>query len=110
MPNPNRVRGFSFEREVVDMAKHTMLNARRARGSDGRSIGFHESVDGTIESLRFQCKRHKKIPKYLVPTEHYDLLIQREDRGEAIVTLKFDFFLQILSGLWKIKHEDSISQ
>ena len=42
-------KGNRIERECVNLAKGYGFESRRAWGSDGRSLGWHEEVDMTID-------------------------------------------------------------
>ena len=60
-------KGNRVERECVNLAKEFGFNSRRAWGSDGRSLGWHEEVDMTIDKqgdaipYMFQIKARKTI-------------------------------------------------
>ena len=97
MGSPSRDKGFRFERELVNAAKALGLEAKRAYGSDGRSLGHHEEVDCLIAGLKVQAKRKKSIPKYLGLTEHVDAAAFREDGGETYIMLRYDKMLELLN-------------
>ena len=42
-------KGNRIERECVNLAKEHGFESKRAWGSDGRSLGWHEEVDVVIE-------------------------------------------------------------
>ena len=46
MPSKNKARGNALERKIVKLAEAHGVDARRAWGSDGRSMGYTEDVDG----------------------------------------------------------------
>lgn len=63
-------KGNRVERECVNLAKSFGFESRRAWGSDGRSLGWHEEVDITITTkedlYKFQVKaRKKKLVTYI---------------------------------------------
>ena len=60
MTHPNKIRGNTLEREIVNKSKEAGLSAKRAYASDGRSLGFSEVVDVLVEDVTIQAKRKKK--------------------------------------------------
>ena len=97
MTHPSKRKGNTFEREVVDAAKAAGLESKRAWGSDGRSLGFSPEVDLVIGDAKVQAKRRRSIAEYLKPSEAVDAVVFREDRGETLVLMKFDTYLEMLS-------------
>ena len=94
MTHPSKQKGNRFERMIVDKAKSYNVEAERAWGSNGRSLGMHEEVDVLLEGdLRIQAKCRKKIAKWLKPSEVVDAVVVREDRGDTYIILRFDEFL-----------------
>jgi len=94
MPHPSKDKGNRFERMIVDKAKSYNLEAKRAWGSNGRSLGMHEEVDVLIEGdLRIQAKCRKKIAKWLKPSEVVDAVVVKENHGEIYIILRYDEFL-----------------
>ena len=102
-------KGNRIERECVNLAKGYGFKSKRAWGSDGRSLGWHEEVDMTInltgpaENLgyKFQVKGRKSIADYLKPCKHVYGQILKEDRKEALVTIRYKDLLdlfKIISG------------
>ena len=94
----------SEERRVgVNIAKDFGFEARRAWGSDGRSLGWSEEVDIEIKipkiyrRFHFQVKGRKKIADYLKPAEEIYGQILKEDRGEIYVTIRYKELLSLLS-------------
>jgi hypothetical protein len=88
-------KGNGYERELVQQAKESGLEAKRAWGSDGRSMGMHEEVDCLINDQKVQAKRRKSIAKFLKPTEHVDVVVFREDGGTSLVLIDwFDWLDQ----------------
>ena len=61
MTHPNKIRGNTLEREIVNKSKEAGLSAKRAYASDGRSLGFSEVVDVLVEDVTIQAKRKKKV-------------------------------------------------
>ena len=97
MTHPSKTKGNSFEREVVNAAKNKGLEAERAYASNGKSLGHAEDVDAVISGFRIQCKRRKKIAKHLLPSETVDAVAFRPDRGETVVLMNLDTFLELLA-------------
>ena len=96
MAHPSKVKGKKFERDCVNTAKEFGLEAKRAWGSDGRSLGLAEDVDMVIDGIYAQCKIRKKLAKWVLPPESCNICIVREDRGETFVTLSYEDYLSML--------------
>ena len=103
-------KGNRIERECVNLAKGYGFKSKRAWGSDGRSLGWHEEVDITIElpckavagekhPFKFQVKGRKSIADYLKPCEHVFGQILKEDRKEPLVTIRYKDLLNIFKML-----------
>ena len=101
-------KGNRIERECVNLAKGFGFESRRAWGSDGRSLGWHEEVDMVIETpdhvdpdceltnpYKFQVKGRKAIADYLKPCEHVYGQILKEDRKEALVVIRYQDLLTL---------------
>ena len=99
MSHPSKVKGNAFEREVVDAAKAIGLEAKRAWGSNGLSIGCDPEVDLVIEGEHVQAKRRKALPAYLQIPTCCDAVVFRQDRKSALVLLRLDDYLSILQEL-----------
>ena len=74
MASKSKAKGNRFEKECVDIAESHGFNAKRAWGSDGRSLGQDPEVDILIDYLlnkdqkremKVQCKVRNKIAQYL---------------------------------------------
>jgi Holliday junction resolvase len=98
MGSKSKNKGSRFERECVSKAKSFGLEAVRAWGSDGRSLGMEPEVDMTIEDFSAQCKVRRRIAKWIKPKmmdKHIQLV--KEDRGEIYAILRAeDLFLLFL--------------
>mgnify|MGYP003649195528 CR=1 FL=1 len=98
-------KGNRIERECVNLAKGYGFESRRAWGSDGRSLGWHEEVDVTIDLgkptgfYKFQVKGRKAIADYLKPCEHVYGQILKEDRHEPLVTIRYKDLLTLFKRL-----------
>ena len=88
-------KGNRIERECVNLAKGFGSESRRAWGSDGRSLGWHEEVDIVVElpcsenaakihPFKFQVKGRKSIANYLKPCDEVYGQILKEDRKEPL--------------------------
>ncbi len=91
MASKSKAKGNTYERELVDYFKQRGYEAKRAWGSDGRSMGMEEDVDGYFIKdnvmWKFQAKRRKAIPKWINPGNS-DMTILRADRGESYIVMK----------------------
>ena len=91
MPSPSKAKGNRFEREIVNKLTSLGITAKRAWGSNGASLGMHEEVDVLVgSSFKIQAKCRKKIASFLIPTEHVDAVICKEDRGEMLIIMRLD--------------------
>ena len=99
MPHPSKQKGNRYERELVNEAKAAGVFAQRAYASNGKALGEAETVDvalGTQGQWTVQAKRRKKIAGYLTPPQGCDVVAVREDRGESLVVLPYDRFLELI--------------
>ena len=97
MPSPSKQKGNRFEREVVNKAVQSGLTAKRAWGSNGAALGMHEEVDlviGKNPEIKIQAKCRKKLATFLQPTEHVDAVVCKQDRGETLIILRFEDWLE----------------
>ena len=95
MAHPSKVKGNTFEREVVRLFESYKLECKRAWGSNGQALGLHEEVDCLAEGdLRIQAKRRKKIAKWLKPSVFVDAVVVREDRGKSYIILRLEEFIE----------------
>ena len=92
-------KGNRIERECVNLAKGYGFESRRAWGSDGRSLGWHEEVDMTINVrknlFKFQVKGRKKIGDLYKPCDEVYGQIIKEDRKDALVTIRYTDLLDL---------------
>ena len=95
MAHPSKVKGNTFEREVVRLFESYKLECKRAWGSNGQALGLHEEVDCLAEGdLRIQAKRRKKIAKWLKPSVFVDAVVVREDRGKSYIIIRLEEFIE----------------
>ena len=109
MSHPSKVKGNTFEREIVRLFESYGIECKRAWGSNGQSLGLHEEVDCLAEGdLRIQAKRRKKIAKWLKPSEVVDAVVVREDRGESYIIIRLEEFCDDYKKFldWKEKNND----
>jgi hypothetical protein len=103
-------KGNRIERECVNLAKENGFKSRRAWGSDGRSLGWHEEVDmiveipdkknvGSYEIFKFQIKGRKKIGELYKPCDYVYGQILKEDRKDALVTIRYKDLLSLFKRL-----------
>ena len=94
MAHPSKVKGNTFEREIVRLFESYGIDCKRAWGSNGQSLGLHEEVDCLAQGdLRIQAKRRKNIAKWLKPSEVVDAVVVREDRGESYIIIRLEEFV-----------------
>ena len=94
MAHPSKVKGNTYEREIVEKFQEQGIKCKRAWGSNGQSLGWHEEVDVLVDnSFTIQAKCRKKIADYLIPSAHVYSVVFKQDRGETLILLRFDDFL-----------------
>ena len=98
--HPSKRKGNGYERELVAEAVKRGLDAERARGSDGRSLGESAGVDIRVQGMRLQAKRHGKFPAYLHIPAGADGVVFREDRGKSYVLIRWSDLLDELESGW----------
>ena len=103
MSSPSKIKGNTFEREVVNQASEFGLKSIRAYASNGISLGEAEDVDIKIENIKGQCKRRKRIAKWLKPPESCDIALVREDRGETYVIIQYENFLELIAYMKELR-------
>ena len=106
MSSPSKIKGNTFEREVVNQAKKFGLKSIRAYASNGMSLGEAEDVDVKIEALKGQCKRRKRIAQWLKPPESCDIALVREDRGETYVIIEYSDFLEMVAYMKDLRNNN----
>ena len=98
MPSKSKAKGNRFERQIVQDIEGKGLKAKRAWGSYGEALGMHAEVDLVFygqedNEYRVQAKCRKKIADFLLPTEHVDAVVFKQDRGETLILMRFEDFL-----------------
>ena len=109
MTHPSKVKGNTFEREIVRLFESYGIDCKRAWGSNGQSLGLHEEVDCLAQGdLRIQAKRRKKIAKWLKPSEVVDAVVVREDRGETYIIIRLEEFCDDYKKFLKWKENEQL--
>ena len=109
MPSKSKAKGNRFEREIVNRIAETEREVKRAWGSNGEALGMHAEVDlifsekeglamgsGWDKTYKVQAKCRKSIASFLKPSEHVDMQMVKEDRGQIYVIMELDSFLEIV--------------
>lgn len=96
MTHPSKAKGNRFERSLVNTAKESGLDARRAYASNGESLGESAEVDLIIEGVRVQAKTRAKLPKIFQIPDDCDVVAAKQDYEEAFVVMWFSDFLDLL--------------
>jgi len=100
VPSKNKRRGNALEYKIVKIADAHEVDATRAWGSDGRSMGYTKDVDGIFnvngEIWKWQAKKRVKIAKYILPNDNVHIQIIEENRGKPHVVIALDDFLPLI--------------
>lgn len=97
MTHPSKVKGNTFERELVREAQAVGLRATRAWGSNGQALGKAAGVDLVVGGRCLQAKRRRVFPKYLQPDKDCHAVVFRQDRGPTLVLLRWEDYLRCLA-------------
>ena len=99
MPSKNKRRGNALEYKVVKIADAHEVDATRAWGSDGRSMGYTKDVDGIFnvdgEVWKWQAKKASKN-RHIFPNDNVHIQIIEENRGKPHVVIALDDFLPLI--------------
>ena len=88
MPNKSKIKGNTYERWIVNFFKAVGLSCRRAWGSDGRSMGLTEGVDGTLnDEYKWQAKCKAQISPFYIPNEEGAFQIFKGNRTRSYATM-----------------------
>ena len=101
----NRLRGFQFERDCVNMAKMQGLKAERAWGSNGQSLGLTKEVDLLVQGVPLQAKRMKRASAKYLPDHEAGVVGQvfRQDRDIPYITIEYGLFLNLMLEIEELK-------
>jgi len=93
-------KGKGYEREIVNRFRATGIDAERAYGSDGRALGEVKECDVRISlgarRILFQLFRPGRLARKFVPTTDISGVIYRQDRGEDLIMLRLDDYIDLL--------------
>ncbi len=95
-----KAKGYAFEREAVKAFQGAGWEARRAFGSNGEALGLDSDVDlvaskGNVQ-LKCQNKRRAALASFLTPSDHVDVVLIRQDRGETLIIMPLKKFLEVV--------------
>ena len=97
MPSKSKAKGNRFEKLVEQMTIDAGIPAKRAWGSNGAALGHHEEVDVLIDNkIKVQCKVRKVIANWMLPTEHVDIQVIKQDRDIPYAVIPYDEYLNLL--------------
>lgn len=94
--HPSKNKGNGYERELVNQAKESGLEAKRAYASNGEALGLHAEVDLVVAGKRIQAKRRKSIASFMRPSENVDAVCIRQDFDETLVVMTWWEYLDLL--------------
>ncbi len=106
MSSKQKVKGNGYEREIVKLATEKGLDCSRSWGSDGRSRGLSKDVDIVLENYNVQCKRIKRLPKWLGMTDDISIVLTREDQGETYAIMRLEKTDGLLGLLNRVKFDE----
>jgi len=96
--SPSKAKGSRLERAIVKAFTDAGHDCKRAWGSNGRSIGMPDDVDNVATvngvQLRIQAKARKKVADFMKPPASCNAAIIKEDRGDMLIVLRLQDFLQ----------------
>ena len=95
----NKIKGFNYERELVKRAEKFGVEAKRAWGSNGESLGEDATVDVMIGEFRVQAKRMAKMAAKYRLNIHQDSVVFREDGSpsKSQIIMRYDDFLKLMA-------------
>lgn len=105
MTHPSKRKGNRYESELRDQAKDSGLEAERAWGSNGKSLGMHEEVDLVVEGYKIQAKRRKSIASYITPSDHVDAVAARGDGECGLIVMLWWEWLNMVKEIKNLKEK-----
>jgi len=110
MPSKSKDKGNRFERDIVNFFTNVGILCRRAWGSDGRSMGLTEGVDGTLnDEYKWQAKCKAKISPFYIPNDEVDFQIFKGDRTKTYVTMTSEKMGEIIKRVNDLhQHNESL--
>lgn len=101
MASPSKSKGNRLEYLLVKRAQDAGLEAKRAYGSNGKSLGFTDDVDVLIGDIKVQAKARKAVASFMKPPPGADVTVLQEIRKghteEPLVVMPLKMFLELLS-------------
>lgn len=101
MASPSKAKGNRLEYLIVKRAQDAGVHAKRAWGSNGRSLGCSDDVDVLMGGLKVQAKARKAIADYIKPPAGADVTvvhhIRRGHTEEPLVVVPLSLFLRLAS-------------
>ena len=98
MPSKSKIKGNNFERWIVNFFENVGLPCRRAWGSDGRSMGLTEGVDGTLnDDYKWQAKCKVQISPFYIPNEEVDFQIFKGNRTGTFATMSVQTLAEMIN-------------
>lgn len=97
----SRNKGASYERELVNAFKERGLQAQRVPLSGATEYAKNDvEVTAGFDGKTLYCgeaKRRKSLPKFFTDAlDGADFAAFRQDRGETLIVLRFDTFVDLL--------------
>jgi len=93
-PARNKLRGSTFERKLVNLAKALGLESKRAYASNGEALGEVKEVDLMVAGYRIQAKKRAKLPAYLDIDKGVDMVVFSRDHGEDLTLVPYATVLE----------------
>lgn len=110
LTHPSKVKGNVFERELVNQAKEFGLESERAYASNGKALGHSEEVDLVVDGVRVQAKRRKSLASYLQIPDGADVVAFRQDRGDTLVLMRYEYFLELVRDSRELRMIDQLTE
>ncbi len=103
MTAKNRAKGNDLERKIVERCKQNGLEAKRAWGSNGLSMGEAQEVDCLVEGWKVQAKKgynqpSTKLKEFLTNVDCcvWSASDNRKNNGADYVIMTMDKFIEVL--------------
>ena len=110
MPSKSKMKGNKFDIDIVNFFENVGLLCRRAWGSDGRSMGLTEGVDGTLnDEYKWQAKCKAQISPFYIPNEEVDFQIFKGNRTNTFATMSVQTLAEIINRMNELyQHNESL--
>jgi Holliday junction resolvase len=100
MASKSKRKGNGYEAELVADLTDAGFVAKRAWGSNGRSLGEVEAADVVLtvgsRKVIIQAKRRAVVADYIKPTEGVDVVMTRGDYEATLVVMPLKEYLRLL--------------